>query len=188
MGAFLAARIALDHPELVRTLVLVDTNTTAPDDPRHPWTAFYEDLAAKMPPGAPTRETVRMEPEAQSFSTEHVTDDWVDRMTAFVTSPKNREALELRHDVREGWMGSILPARKKILEDIDAHGLPVPTLVIWAWNDLSAPWPLATALFERIVEKTTHAELHLFSHAGHYVYRERPREFERLLDAFCGSV
>lgn len=36
MGAFLAVRLALGHPDFVRSLVIVDSNTLAPDDPPFP--------------------------------------------------------------------------------------------------------------------------------------------------------
>ena len=186
MGGFLAARIALDHPELVRTLVIVDSNTTAPDDPRYPWTKFYVDLRERVPPGPPSRESVRIEPEAQSWSTAHVTDDFLDRMTAIATSPKLQEAKAVKERVREEvWMASLLPARKRTVEEIEERGLPVPTLVVWGLDDPSAPWPLAMSLFEKIAPRTAQAELHFLARAGHYCFREHPLEFDRLLAAFC---
>ncbi len=102
MGALLAARIALERPELARTLVIVDSNTVAPDDPRFPWTRFYAELDAKIPPGPPTRETVRIEPDLQSFSTEHVTDDFLERLLEIARRPEfehaSRRIRELRRD------------------------------------------------------------------------------------------
>jgi pimeloyl-ACP methyl ester carboxylesterase len=42
-------------------------------------------------------------------------------------------------------------------------------------------------LFERICRKTRSAEFRIFNQAGHYVYREHPREFNELLSTFCSS-
>jgi pimeloyl-ACP methyl ester carboxylesterase len=181
MGALLATRIAFERPELARTLVIVDSNTTAPDDPRYPWSAFYDDLAARMPAGPPTRESIRMEPEEQSWSPEHVTDDFVERLLAVARlRPSSEKAW---YDPI--WMPSIMEMRRRNLAEIDAGGVPVPTLVAWGADDPSAPVPLAYALFERIAAKTAEAELHVLGRAGHYAYREQPRAFVRLLEAFC---
>jgi pimeloyl-ACP methyl ester carboxylesterase len=186
MGGLLATRIALDRPALVRTLTIVDSNTTAPDDPRHPWTAFYVDLAKRMPPGAPTRASVRLEPDAQSYSRRHVTDDWVDRLLEIARLPAHVEAAERVGAVREQtWMPSILAARARVLADVDARGLRTPTQVVWGADDVSAPLPLAFALFDRLRTRCEELELHVLARAGHYCFREQPRAFERLVVGFA---
>jgi pimeloyl-ACP methyl ester carboxylesterase len=186
MGALLAVRIALDRPELTRTVTIVDSNTVAPDDPRFPWTRFYVELDTKMPPGPPTWESVRIEPDLQSFSREHVTDGLLERLLAIARRPEfehaARKVKELRATV---WMPSIEPVRAETLADIDVRGLPVPTLVVWGAEDPSAPLPLAHALHARIAARTPEADLHVLGRAGHYCFRERPAAFERTLAAFC---
>jgi len=186
MGALLATRIALDRPDLARTLVIVDSNTLAPDDPRFPWTKFYVDLAKRVPPGPPTRESVRMEPDAQSKSATHVTDDFVCRLLEIARRREHVEAAERIAVLRDSiWMPSILTARRQALADLDERGLPVPTLVVWAADDVSAPLPLAHSLFGRVAAKTEHAELHVIAHSGHYVFREQGAAFCRVVTAFC---
>jgi 2-hydroxy-6-oxo-6-(2'-carboxyphenyl)-hexa-2,4-dienoate hydrolase len=184
MGAFLGTRIAIERPDLARTLVLVDSNTTAPDDPRYPWTAFYDGLEARLPPDHPTRESVRMEPVEQSSSPDHVTDDFVERLYAIALLRRDEDPA--REAARAPfWTDSIVAARQENLRDLDERGLPVPTLVVWGADDPSAPVPLAYTLFERIARRTEHAELHVLARAGHYSYREQPDAFTRLLAAFC---
>jgi 2-hydroxy-6-oxo-6-(2'-carboxyphenyl)-hexa-2,4-dienoate hydrolase len=186
MGALLVTRIALNRPDLVRTVVVVDSNTLAPDDPRFPWTRFYADLAKSVPPGPPTRETVRMEPDAQSRSRAHVSDDFVARLLEIARRPEHVEAAERIAVLREPiWMPSILAARRQALADLDERGLSVPALVVWAADDLSAPLPLAYSLFEHVVARTEHAELHVIGRSGHYVFREQPAAFTRVVTAFC---
>ena len=188
MGALLVTRIALDRPDLARTVVAVDSNTLAPDDERFPWTKFYADLAQKVPPGPPTREIVRMEPDAQSFSTGHVSGDFVGRLLEIAESAQNRESHERAEALRDStWMPSILAARAQALVDIDARGIGVPTLVVWAADDVSAPLPLANALYARITPKTEAAELHVIARSGHYVYREQPDAFVRTVTGFCAG-
>jgi 2-hydroxy-6-oxo-6-(2'-carboxyphenyl)-hexa-2,4-dienoate hydrolase len=186
MGALLATRLVLDQPSTARTLTIVDSNTVAPDDPRYPWTRFYVELHKRVPTGPPSYETVRVEPELQSFSTEHVTGDFLDRLVEIARRPEFAHAERRVRDLRETtWMPSIEPVRASTLEEIDARGLPVPTQVVWGANDVSAPLPLGLALFERIAVHTAEADLHVLARAGHYCFRERPDAFERTLAAFC---
>jgi pimeloyl-ACP methyl ester carboxylesterase len=186
MGALLATRIALDRPDLARSVVIVDSNTLAPDDPRFPWTKFYVDLAKRVPPGPPTRESVRIEPDEQSWSRAHVTDDFVGRLLEIARRPEHVEAAERIATLREPtWMPSILAARSRTLADLDERGLPVPTLVLWAADDVSAPLPLGNSLFARMAAKTEHAEMHVVAHSGHYVFREQSAAFCRAVTAFC---
>jgi len=186
MGALLAARLVLDRPALARSLTIVDSNTVAPDDPHHPWTKFYVDLAARIPPGPPTLETVAIEPELQSWSREHITDGFLERLLEIARTPAFGEAEARARELRETiWMPSILPERARLLADIDRTGVPVPTLVVWGADDPSAPLPLALALYERIAAHTPESELLVLGRAGHYCFRERPAAFVLALTAFC---
>jgi 2-hydroxy-6-oxo-6-(2'-carboxyphenyl)-hexa-2,4-dienoate hydrolase len=188
MGALLVARIALDRPDLARTVVAVDSNTLAPDDERFPWTRFYEDLATLIPPGPPTRESVRIEPDAQSWSREHVTDDFVDRLLEIARRHDHQHAAERVQALRGTvWRPSILAARRQVLADLAERGLGVPALVVWAANDVSAPLPLALALYDRIAARTEQAEIHVIGRSGHYVFREQPEAFRRVISGFCAD-
>jgi 2-hydroxy-6-oxonona-2,4-dienedioate hydrolase len=189
MGALLAAQIAYERPDLARSLVLVDSNTIAPDDPRFPRGAFYRELETRIPAGAPTRAIVRMEPDEQSWATEHVSDDFLDRLLEIANLPSFREAAAAIGEVREAaWEPTLEETRRGTLGAIDYGGLPCPTLVVWGADDPSAPLPLALALFERIAAKTPRTELHVLAHAGHYCFREQPEAFDRLITAFCDGA
>ena len=83
------------------------------------------------------------------------------------------------------WLPSVDRVRDNTIRKIDDGGIPVPTLVIWGMNDLSAPLPLGQRLFERIAATTPRAEMHVLNGAGHYSYREQPAAFNRVLKSFC---
>jgi pimeloyl-ACP methyl ester carboxylesterase len=188
MGALLAAEIALARPEHACSLVLVDSNTVAADDPRHPRGRFYRELEARMPAGAPNAASVRMEPDAQSWSSAHVSDDFVERLLEIANLPAFRETATRMRRLRDSvWRPSLETARARLHSALDAHGLPCPTLLAWGAEDPSAPLPLAAALLERIAARTPRAELHVFARAGHYCFREQPEPFARLLAGFCGG-
>ncbi|HEX4520626.1 MAG TPA: alpha/beta hydrolase [Gaiellaceae bacterium] len=189
IGALVAAEVALARPQAIRTLVVVDTNTLAPDDARFPRGAFYRELESRIPPGPPTRESVRMEPDEQSFSKDHVTDDFVARLLEIALTPSFVEATAARERDRSDpvWVPTLEAARAHALSAIDAGGFAFPALVVWGANDVSAPLPLGQALFDRVAAATGEAELHVLARAGHYCFREHPEAFERLLAGFCAG-
>jgi pimeloyl-ACP methyl ester carboxylesterase len=186
-GGLLIARLAQNDPGLAKSLVIVDSNTLAPEDPSFPSGAFYADIARRTPPGPPTPETVRLEPDAQSYSRQHVTDDFVARLLAIAQLPERQEAdARMKTLAETAWYPTLNRARAEALRLIDERGLPVPTLSIWGMNDVSAPLRMhGVPLFERIAAKTPHAELHVINETGHYVMREQPTAFIRSVRGFC---
>jgi pimeloyl-ACP methyl ester carboxylesterase len=178
--------MALEHPDMVKTAMIVDSSTLAPEDPHVPTYLFYEEIAARASGGAPTRETVRMEPDAQSFSKAHITDDYLGRMLKIALLPTIQEVRRRMRDLRFSvWHPSLYRKRTETLRQIEERGLPVPTLIIWGFNDRPAPLHLGHRLFERLCPKTPHAEFHVLNQAGHYVFREQWQKFNRVVSDFC---
>ena len=106
--------------------------------------------------GPPNRESVRLEMDGQAYSRDQVTDDYVDRMLEVARLPKFQEAQSTMAEIRNlQWLPSVDRVRGDTIRKLDDGGIPVPTLVIWGMNDLSAPLPLGQRLFERIAA-TTH--------------------------------
>lgn len=187
-GAILAARLTLDVPGLAKRLVILDSNTLAPEDTSLSYRNFYSDIARRTPPGQATRETVRMEPDENSFSSEHVTDNFIDRLLQTALLPKVVQARDCLAEIgQETFFPYLEHKRDETLLEVDSHGFPVPTLVVWGFNDVSAPLSLGLALFGRICPKTPDAYLHVFNRAGHYAFREHPAEFNALLRHFCAG-
>jgi pimeloyl-ACP methyl ester carboxylesterase len=185
-AGLLVARLALDHPELVKTIIIVDSGTLAPDNAECPVEAFYAELTQRTPPGPPTPETARIEPDAQSFSKEHITGDFVERLCEIGQLPQHQEAQERMRALGSTiWASDLDQHRRETLSQIAQRGFPSPALLIWAVNDPSAPLALAHTLFQIICKKTRITELHVFNRAGHYVFREQPDAFSRLLRSFC---
>ena len=185
-GALLVAAIALARPDLAKSVVAVSTNTLAPDDPAFPGGQFYADIDRRTPPGPPTRESVRMEPDAQAYSQEQVTDDFVGRLLEIANTPGFAAAKAMMDaGGREIWMDSLAAHKARVLSAIDATGLPCPTLITWGANDKSAFLPLAYQLFDRVRARTPVASLHVVNHSGHYIYREQTAQFVATLEAFC---
>lgn len=193
MGAWLCARLVLDDPATARSLVVVDSNTLAPDDDRYPWRAFYRDLACRLPPpgpdGFPTEAAVRLEPEAQSADPSHVTPAFVEALLEHARRPSLHAAKSRRDALLDSvWLPSLQASRERTVAELRERGSPVPTLVLWGADDPSAPLPLAHALRELLQPRTPRLELQVIPDAGHYVFREQPALFARLVSGFCESV
>jgi 2-hydroxy-6-oxo-6-(2'-carboxyphenyl)-hexa-2,4-dienoate hydrolase len=185
-GGLLAAALAFEQAGLARTLIIVDSSTLAPNDPRWPGLAFYDAIERRIPPGPPTRETVRMEPDENSFSTAHVTDDFVGRYLEYALLPKTQDIqVRMKQGGAAVWNASLDEKHRQMLRRIEEQGMPARTLVVWGFNDPSARLPLGYSLFERIAAKTPAAELHVMNEAGHYTFREHPLEFNRLIRGWC---
>lgn len=185
-GAFLAARLALGEPGLARSLILVDTDTTAPPVPGIESGVFYTELARRTPPGPPTRDTVRMEPDAQAYWPAQVTDDFVNRLLAMAQQPRVQQAqARFGAIAQQYWFPSLERQREATFATLRERGFPVPTLLVWGYDDRSAPLRAGYALFDLICQRTPHAEMHVLRGAGHYSFRDQYAKFHRLLRAFC---
>ena len=188
MGAFLAARLVLDDPGIARSLVVVDSNTLAPDDERHPWRRFYRELAERMPPG-PSEASVRLEPEAQSVSAEHVTPAFVAALLANARLPSLREAKARRDALLETtWLPSLQPARERTVAELAERGAPrADARRVGRRRPVRAAAARAAPLRDSR-RGTARAELHVIARAGHYVFREQPARFAEVVSGFCSSA
>ena len=84
--------------------------------------------------------------------------------------------------------GQLLPEiRSKKYETLDlikAGRLKAPTLIVWGLNDPSASVKLGLDLLQLIGPVVDRTQLHVFNHAGHYLFREYPEELHSLIVNF----
>lgn len=182
-GALPVARIAVDHPEMVKALVIFASATLAAEDPCVPMD-FYTKLDEGAP-AIPDKEFVRREPEANSFSRDHITDEFLEARLKAALLPKMAEAKEKMARSCETQFNADLRNRKyETLDLIKAGRLKAPTLMIWGANDPSAPLKIGLDLFQLICSALPRAQLHVFNQAGHYAFMEHPREMNQLIANF----
>ena len=116
----------------------------------------------------------KMEPEERAI----LLKDWQDRDTAFAmlnwyrASPIDIPPLDAPYGTPEGWSPPELPK------------LTIPTLVIWAQDDLALP-PENTAELGKYVEKLTLVEV---PDCGHFVPWEAPEAVNGAMDAFLADT
>ena len=182
-GALPIARIAVDEPELVKTLIIFDSNTLPPDDPCTP-SDFYSKLEANPPP-VPDEEYVTREPKANSVLHAHITADFIEAMVKIARLPKVAEARANRNKLLDSlFLPDIQKWKYETLELIKAGQLKAPTLIIWGVNDPSAPLKVGLDLLHIIASTVGRTQFHAFNQAGHYVFREHAHEVNKLIVDF----
>jgi 2-hydroxy-6-oxonona-2,4-dienedioate hydrolase len=204
-GALPVARIAADHPELVSHLVVLDSNTLAPDDPNTP------DRVDPAPDRKiPTREEIRASAMAnrQSVKKDFLTDAYVDAEYRIAQLPKLRDVALHFNQARDNWvrenpdlvkqhplwtrnMGAttwwMYKAKYETIDKIKTGALKTPTVIIWGYNDPTAPYFLGVNLMETVSKVVDRAELHIINQSGHLVYAEHPEEVTRLIVGFVNG-
>jgi pimeloyl-ACP methyl ester carboxylesterase len=180
-GAYLVARLTLEHPELFQSCILADTNTLAPGISKN------ETVMANPPLPRLSRESQRWVLQRYSFGFEHITEEWLDGMMRVAALPKYQEAVA-KMETAGLRITRFLPhlARQKdeTLGWIRDRGLGKPTLLVWGYNDPTATIDQGRALFDLITRATPDSRMQIFNRAGHFTYREHPAEFDELLRSF----
>jgi pimeloyl-ACP methyl ester carboxylesterase len=182
-GGLLGARLALEHPELVKRLVIVDSASLAPESSIFPSGDWYSMLPLQS--GPPTLESVKIEPYYQAYEKAQVTHDFASRLLKIASRPQYQESQDKMETLGPGQFSpSINRIRERTIVEIDKKGFSMPTLLIWGFNDRSAPLPLGHHLFEHIVRNTPDAEMHILNGGGHNSYRDQPELFNRTIKGF----
>ncbi|MFQ5542578.1 MAG: alpha/beta fold hydrolase [Candidatus Binatia bacterium] len=191
-GAYLITRLALEHPELVSTAVIVDSSTIAPGENPVSQGERAKGRRAKLLADAPkpllSKESIRWVTEAFSYSGEHVTDDWIDVRHQVAMMPKTVKAVEKMSKLFSTVLLSHLAQQKEeTLGWIKEGRLKTPTLLVWGQNDPSAVVSGGLALFDLVSASTERAQMHIFNRAGHYCYREHPKDFAQVVTSFING-
>ncbi|MDE0028593.1 MAG: alpha/beta hydrolase [Deltaproteobacteria bacterium] len=183
-GAYVAARMTLERPDLVRSCIPVDTNTLAPGMGRN------HIVFADAPEPRLTRESQRWVIERYSYSGAHITEDWLDSMTEIAQLPKYQETVDRM--VTRGLRKSLFLTKHSLQKEetlgwIRDRGLQRPTLLVWGYNDPTATLAQGLRLFELLAMRERRSQMHIINRAGHFSYREHPREFNEVVRGFIAA-
>ena len=204
-GALPAARIAADHPEMITTLTLFDSNTLAPDVPSPSRPAAAQTQPAAEPP-PPTRESIRQSllSNPSIYHEDFVTEAYVEAELRLALDPKLKEAGAKLSELTTDW-GRLNPEKMKenpglqrrwwyyqmkaeTFDLINAGHLKSPTLIIWGFNDPSASYTLGVTLYEIFSKVVDQTQMHFLNKSGHYVFQEYPEEVTDLMVGFIEGV
>jgi len=175
-GGDCAFFLALQHPEVVRDLVLVDTNIA--------------ELKGQPPngnarancPKEPDDESWRCRTRALSSSPDEAFDDEYFMAGKYMSLlPKSGEtAAKLKSGAggELATMDGLNRWKAEWFARIKKEGvLEMPVLIYWGQNDIAAPATNGQALRELIAVNDAHVRMIVVEKAGHFPFREYPERF-----------
>jgi 2-hydroxy-6-oxonona-2,4-dienedioate hydrolase len=172
-GGYTVTRMTLEHPELVRTLVIVDSSSLM--TPPNPNNRVWEEEALRLPD---PREQHRYALKVNSFAGDHITEPFLDAILAVQALPKTAEAREAWSRFYDRFQADIVARQAETHEWIRNGGITCPTLVVWAWNDPSATMDrCGIPCMKLILPSVPRSEMHILNRAGHFCFREQPAAF-----------
>ena len=183
-GGYAVCRLALEHPEVVKTLVIVDSGTLMLA--RNP---LYDEWEKKAAPIEDIRESIHYQKVANSYGSAHITDKFLDIMVEIEKLPKSREAVaKMKAGLMAQFKEDLQADQKETHERIRAGGIKAPTLIMWGFNDPTAKFdPMGLFALNLILPSTPRSEMHILNQAGHFCHREQPDSFVAAVTAFIES-
>jgi 2-hydroxy-6-oxonona-2,4-dienedioate hydrolase len=186
-GGYVAARLALEHRDKVKTLTIVDSATLGP--PVGDFAQRRKILFAGRPDDttSPTyfADRYRYHMGVMSYTTEHVTEEWIQAAAYMRGLPKAVRTAQDLGEADVNYFRETLPPHKAETHQWIREGrLHMPTLLYWGRNDPSAVFEIGVALFEMLSQTNSKVRMHVVNRAGHFHYREYPEEFNHNLISF----
>jgi pimeloyl-ACP methyl ester carboxylesterase len=180
-GGYLVARLTLEHPQLVKSCLIADSNTLAPGVGRN------EIVMANPPQPRLSTESQHWILERYSYGHLHITDDWLQALTQVASLGKYQETVAKMETVglkTTRFLPHLARQKEETLGWIRDGRLKTPTLLIWGYNDPTATLAQGLALLDLIVASEPRSQMHIFNQAGHFSYREHPAEFNEIVRSF----
>lgn len=180
-GGYAVARMALERPDLVDTLIVVASSSLM--TPPNPQYDAWDKAAEAMDD---PRDQVRYLVTANSFSGDHVDEGFVDVMAKAATLPKSLEALsKWKGGLAKQFGADLVEKQRETQAWIREGRLQCPTLVMWGFNDPSATMErCGLPCMELILTSVPESQMHILNQAGHYSYREQPEAFAGVVTSF----
>ena len=189
-GAWHAARLALEKPDLVRSLIIVDSATLSP--PIGNLAERRAKIGLGQGAGAQRDGTIedgfRHNMEALSYNKQHVTEEFVAAAGFMARQPSGMKTdAAMKGEEAKRYEANIQAGAREMREWIAAGRLQTPTLLYWGKNDPSAIVEVGLKLFDMIAEKNKRAQMLIANDRGHFHYREHPAEFVRTVTGFMAQ-
>jgi 2-hydroxy-6-oxonona-2,4-dienedioate hydrolase len=184
-GGFACTSLTLRHPDLVRSLTIVNSGTLMP--------TFNMNEAVLTPCPFPsfTREAARFVYEGYSFDKSKVTEEWIDTVMAVLNLEKSRASARKMVDEKlksRVFLPQLALHKRETLTLIKEGMLRRPVQISWGYNDPTSRVDGGLELFKLIGEHNRRTFLHIINEAGHFVYREQAEQFNASLARFVRTT
>ncbi len=183
-GAGLGLLLAMQHPEVVRTLVLTNSGTVSPDTNPTTGTSVMEPCAV-----GDRSWKIRCAMEVQSYAP-NIADTWDDEYYAageyMIGLPQGQEAqAKMAADAGQPLRSEFNESKKRLHERLRAEEvLPMPVLLYWSKNDPQVTVDRGVALHDILAAQHPKVWLLLINKAGHLHFREYPDQFNHNVMSF----
>jgi 2-hydroxy-6-oxonona-2,4-dienedioate hydrolase len=187
-GAAATLLLAVNEPELVKTLILVSSASAGPPAGEE-FARRRGRLVRDCPPENERGDGIRCSLASFSYDTSHITDTHVRAAAEMRAEPKSQRTLELMTPAQRRRNAEVT---SRMLYDayhrIGAEGaLGKPVLLYWSKDDPQAVPAQGVALFDIIAEANPQTRLLMVNRAGHAHFRELPDEFVANVTHFVTS-
>jgi pimeloyl-ACP methyl ester carboxylesterase len=168
--------LALQHPEVVRDLVIVDSSSAAPE------AASTKEEASNNCPKEPDWDAWKCRVLAMSSLPDEAFDDEYFMAAKYMSLlPKSQETVAKLKAGAGGELATTLGFNQWKTEwyaRIKKEAvLQMPVLIYWGVNDRAAPIANGRALYDLIAAQNPHVKLIAVDKAGHFPFREYPDKF-----------
>lgn len=182
-GGYVAAAVSLAEPGLVSSCVIVDSASAAPGEGRN------SIVFASNPYAPGTLDSARFIYENYSFDLEHVTNDWLEEKQKIAELPKTKDMISRMSTLLAArFLPEFVEDRDRFFTQIASDGFRRPVLLVWGYDDLTAPLQMGLDLFDLIAKHQARTLLSVVNKAGHFSFRERPAAFNRAVSGFVKGV
>lgn len=182
LGGWVAAWLAMEHPENVRSLIL---NTSAglqlTEQPPEAEAQAVERLRklSKEAASEPTRESVRRRLEWLFLDPKtNVTDELVEIRYRIYRQPETQRAMQtIVEQMTGGGRKPYMLTRERLCR------IKAPTMIVWTRHNPTTPWQVGQLAHEIIGG----SRFHVMEDCGHWPQWEQAEEFNRLMLDFLSS-
>jgi 2-hydroxy-6-oxo-6-(2'-carboxyphenyl)-hexa-2,4-dienoate hydrolase len=183
-GAGLAAWLAVEYPERVRTLTLTNSHTLGPKsgDRAHRSDRLLKPDGVEY--GSTDPEWYRFQHEQFSHRTGHVTEEFCRTAAALRSRPKAETTAEMMAEHGEAFEEGVAERMVETRRRLRAGAFEKPALYVYGHNDMTVPFRTAVGAFELLGQANPRARLEVLDRCGHMPFREYPGEFAGRLRAF----
>jgi pimeloyl-ACP methyl ester carboxylesterase len=184
-GGYVVTRTTLERPDLVVSLTIGDSNTVAPGGARN------EGIHARNPHPPGSREALVYSNQHYSYAPEATPEELIDGKLRILALEKTRKAIAKM--VGQGlrakrFLPDLAADREELFMRLAHQPLARRVLILWAYNDPTAPLDMAYNLLELIAKHQPRTSLHIVNQSGHSLYRERRPQFVRVLNEHLDGV
>lgn len=193
-GGGIAFYVAVEHPEIVRSLTVISSGPQMPSPPER--RSKFDTLLARCPPDTASYEHTKCRLLALGHTPQTFPPDYEKADDYMGTLPKSADArrrIAATRAAHPGWPERQNNAyREQAWQKARAGGLQVPVLIFtgkqdtlsWGADEPHAMMQRELGFFDIVATKNPRVKMVVINEAGHFPYREHPEQFNADLTAF----